>query len=59
VRNLDLRLAACNYMSMWEVLRGVTVSTGDRHRLIIQVDHNATDPSTVVATCRARDADKL
>ena len=59
IKDLDLRLPSCDGKSMWEILRSMVVSTGDRHRLIIQVDHKATDPETVVANCRVRDADKV
>ena len=59
IRDLDLRLPNCDGKSMREILRGVKMRTGDRHRLIMQVYHKVTDPETVMVTCRARDADKV
>jgi hypothetical protein len=43
IRDLDQRLPECDGKSMPEMLRGVVLRSGGRHRLIIQADHKVTD----------------
>ena len=42
VWHLDIRLAEYNMLSMCEIFRSITKTTGDKHQLITQVDHKAT-----------------